>query len=99
MKPRLVKTNYEAAVDKNVCLTEAVDNIKGTGTAVLNGQEWTARAYEDGKTFEAGMIVKVKENPRRDALCDRERCNAEKKQRKQKHQSNQNSKQKSDNMV
>lgn len=61
MKPRLVKTNYEAAVDKNVCLTEAVDNIKGTGTAVLNGQEWTARAYEDGKTFEAGMIVKVKE--------------------------------------
>ncbi len=29
MKPRLVKTNYEAAVDKNVCLTEAVDNIKG----------------------------------------------------------------------
>ena len=30
LKPRLVKTNYEAAVDKNVCLTEAVDNIKGT---------------------------------------------------------------------
>jgi membrane protein implicated in regulation of membrane protease activity len=58
MKPRLVKTNYEAAVDKNVCLTEAVDNIKGTGTAVLNGQEWTARAYEDGKTFEAGMAVR-----------------------------------------
>ena len=55
------KTNYEAAVDKNVCLTEAVDNIKGTGTAVLNGQEWSARAYEDGKTFEAGTIVKVKE--------------------------------------
>ena len=61
MKPRHVKTNYEAAVDKNVGLTEAVDNIKGTGTAVLNGQEWTARAYEDGKTFEAGAIVKVKE--------------------------------------
>lgn len=61
MKPKLVKTNYEAAVDKNVCLTETVDNIKGTGTAVLNGQEWTARAYEDGKVYEAGMIVKVKE--------------------------------------
>ena len=61
MKPKLVKTNYEAAVDKKVCLTETVDNIKGTGTAVLNGQEWTARAYEDGKIFEAGTIVKVKE--------------------------------------
>ena len=61
MKPKLVKTNYEAAVGKNVCLTETVDNIKGTGPAVLTGQEWTARAYEDGKVFEAGTIVKVKE--------------------------------------
>lgn len=61
MKPKLTKTNYEAAVDKNVCLTETVDNMKGTGTAVLNGQEWTARAYEDGKVYPAGTIVKVKE--------------------------------------
>ena len=61
IKPRLVKTNYETAIEKKVCLTERVDNIKGTGTAVLNGQEWTARAYEEGKTFEAGEIVIVKE--------------------------------------
>ena len=61
LKPHLIKTNYEEAVDKNVCITETVDNLKGTGTAVLNGQEWTARAYEDGKVFEPGMIVKVKE--------------------------------------
>lgn len=61
VKPHLVKTNYEDVVDKNVCLTETVDNINGTGTAVFKGQEWTARAYEDGKVFEAGMIVKVKE--------------------------------------
>ncbi len=61
LKPRLVKTNYESALEKKVCLTERVDNIKGTGTAVLNGQEWTARAYDEGKTFEAGEIVTVKE--------------------------------------
>lgn len=61
LKPHLIKTNYEEAVDKNVCITETVDNLKGTGTAVLNGQEWTARAYENGKVFEPGMIVKVKE--------------------------------------
>ena len=58
MKPRLVKTNYEAAVDKNVCLTEAVDNIKGTGTAVLNGQEWTARSADD-TVIPAGSLVVV----------------------------------------
>jgi membrane protein implicated in regulation of membrane protease activity len=61
LKPHLTRTNYEEALEKNVCLTERVDNIQGTGTAVLNGQEWTARAYEEGKVFEAGMIVKVKE--------------------------------------
>jgi len=60
-KPRLVKTNYETVVGETVCLTESVDNIKGTGTAVYKGQEWTARAYENGKTFEAGTIVSVKE--------------------------------------
>ncbi len=61
VKPHHVKTNYESAIGKNVCLTEEVDNIKGTGTAVLSGQEWTARAYEEGKKFAAGMIVTVKE--------------------------------------
>ncbi|MCI5873440.1 MAG: NfeD family protein [Clostridiales bacterium] len=60
-KPYLVKTNYEQALDENVCLTEAVDNLRGTGTAVYKGQEWTARAYHENETFEAGTIVKVKE--------------------------------------
>lgn len=61
LKPHLVKTNYEQAIEENVCLTETVDNLKGTGTAVYKGQEWTARAYEEHKVFEAGSIVKVKE--------------------------------------
>lgn len=60
-KPRLVKTNYESVVGENVCLTESVDNIKGTGTAIYKGQEWTARAYRAGEIFEAGTIVAVKE--------------------------------------
>ena len=49
------------AIGENVCLTETVDNQRGTGTAVYKGQEWTARASEDGKRYEAGTIVKVKE--------------------------------------
>ena len=60
-KPRLVKTNYESVVGENVCLTETVDNMKGTGTAVYKGQEWTVRAYEAGRIYEAGTIVAVKE--------------------------------------
>ena len=60
-KPYLIRTNYEQIIDENVCLTETVNNIMGTGTAVYKGQEWTARAYDETKTFEAGMIVRVKE--------------------------------------
>ena len=61
LKPHLVKTNYEEAVGKNVCVTEQIDNVRGTGTAVMNGLEWTARSVDDEKTFEPGMIVMVKE--------------------------------------
>ena len=57
LKPHLVKTNYEEAVGKNVCVTEQIDNVRGTGTAVMNGLEWTARSVDDEKTFEPGMIV------------------------------------------
>ena len=38
-----------------------IDNVRGTGTAVMNGLEWTARSVDDEKTFEPGMIVMVKE--------------------------------------
>ena len=33
LKPHLIKTNYEQALDENVCLTEAVYNFRRTGTA------------------------------------------------------------------
>jgi membrane protein implicated in regulation of membrane protease activity len=61
VQPHLTKTNYEEVIGADVCLTETVDNRKGTGTAVLRGQEWTARAYDADRIFEAGMIVKVQE--------------------------------------
>ena len=48
-------------IAERVCLTERVDNIKQTGTAVYKGQEWSARAYDGDQTFEAGEIVTVKE--------------------------------------
>ena len=55
-KPGLVKTNYETVIGADVCLTESVDNLRGTGTALYKGQEWSARAYNEEKTFEAGTI-------------------------------------------
>lgn len=54
-----IRTNYEDAVDKTVRITERVDNISGTGAAMLNGQEWTARMKSDDMALEQGELAKV----------------------------------------
>ena len=42
-----------------VRITETVDNIQGTGTAVVNGLEWTTRSVKDGEILEPGELAKV----------------------------------------
>lgn len=53
------KTNYEGVIGKVVRITEKVDNIQGTGTAVVNGLEWTTRTVKDGEILEPGDLAKV----------------------------------------
>lgn len=61
VNPGSIRTNYEDVLDKTVRITERVDNIGGTGTAVLNGQEWTARSRKDDEILEPGDLAKVVE--------------------------------------
>lgn len=53
------KTNYEKIIGKVVRITERVDNLKETGTAVINGLEWTARAERDEEIIEQGDQAEV----------------------------------------
>lgn len=53
------KTNYEGIIGKVVRVTEIVNNLEQTGTAVVNGLEWTARSERDEDIFEPGTLVKV----------------------------------------
>ncbi len=53
------KTNYEKIIGKVVRITERVDNLKETGTAVINGLEWTARAERDEEIIEPGDQAEV----------------------------------------
>ncbi|MBQ6814845.1 MAG: NfeD family protein [Lachnospiraceae bacterium] len=53
------KTNYEGIIGKVVRVTERIDNINETGTALVNGQEWTARAESDNIVFEQGEVAQV----------------------------------------
>lgn len=61
IKPGKIKTNYESAIGKQVRIKEKVDNIAGTGTADLEGKEWTARMEDDAVTLDAGMLAEVVE--------------------------------------
>lgn len=53
------KTNYEGIIGKVVRITEKVDNYEMTGTAVVNGVEWTVRTEADGLILNPGDLAKV----------------------------------------
>lgn len=57
-----VKTNYESLIGKEAKVLERIDNFNATGTALLDGQEWTARAFDDNEIIEEGtkvIVVKI----------------------------------------
>ena len=56
-----VKTNVEGLIGKTARVTVEVNNENGTGTAVVNGQEWTARAEEEHEVYAPGTMVMIKE--------------------------------------
>ena len=53
------KTNYAGIIGKVVRITEKVDNLQQTGTAVVNGLEWTTRAERDDVILNPGDLAKV----------------------------------------
>lgn len=55
------RTNYEGIIGKTVRITQDVDNVAETGCAVVNGQDWTARAADNSHRIEAGSLAKVLE--------------------------------------
>ena len=56
---RREKTNYEGLIGKTVKVTKRVSNPDQTGTAVLDGQEWTARSLTDDRAIEEGTLAVI----------------------------------------
>ncbi len=54
------KTNVEGLIGKEARITQEVNNRNGTGTALLNGQEWTARAMKEEEIFPEDTWVVVR---------------------------------------
>lgn len=59
MEKNTVKTNADAVVGKFARVTQTIDNIKGTGRAIVDGEEWMARSENDTVTFEVDELVTV----------------------------------------
>lgn len=53
------KTNYEGIIGKVVRITRDVNNLGESGSAIVNGQEWTVRAANNDATIPAGSLAKV----------------------------------------
>lgn len=54
------KTNVDSLVGHEARVTAEIDNRKETGTAMVNGQEWTARAEGDEAIYPVGTIVEIR---------------------------------------
>jgi membrane protein implicated in regulation of membrane protease activity len=52
-------TNAESLVGQEICITERVSNLDQTGTAVVNGQEWTVRAADDREILEKDELARI----------------------------------------
>lgn len=54
------RTNADSLIGRQARITASVNNELGTGAAVVNGQEWTARAWEPDRHYEPGDMVYIR---------------------------------------
>jgi membrane protein implicated in regulation of membrane protease activity len=60
-QPPSVRTGTAALIGRTAQVVERVSNDDDRGTIKLEGEVWTARAYEDDHVFEPGQRVSVVE--------------------------------------
>jgi len=59
--PQKLRTGTAALVGKPAMVLERIANDEGVGCVRIDGEIWTARAYMDEETYEAGTRVQVVE--------------------------------------
>ncbi len=57
--PPSIRTGTAALVGEQATVLERIANGEGVGCVRLGGEVWTARAYDEDETFEAGTRVQV----------------------------------------
>lgn len=54
-----INTNVDSIAGRKAVVKERIDNEAGTGTAILSGETWLARAALEGDIFEPNAVVVV----------------------------------------
>ncbi len=57
--PAQLRTGTAALVGRSAMVTERIANDAGTGCVKLEGESWTARAYDGDEIIESGRRVQV----------------------------------------
>jgi membrane protein implicated in regulation of membrane protease activity len=59
--PPQIRTGTAALVGKHAMVLEEINNHQGVGCVKIDGEVWTARAYDDDEVIEKGKQVQVVE--------------------------------------
>jgi membrane protein implicated in regulation of membrane protease activity len=59
--PPAIRTGAAALVGKKATVLERIANVEGVGCVKIDGEVWTARAYDDEQVIDAGERVEVVE--------------------------------------
>ena len=54
-----IKKNVDTLIGKQAVVISEINNLKGEGTVILEGKEWTARSNAKHEILEDGMVVKI----------------------------------------
>jgi membrane protein implicated in regulation of membrane protease activity len=60
-RPPLLRTGTASLVGKTGMVVERIANDEGVGCVKIEGEVWTARAYDDDEVIEAGKRVQIVE--------------------------------------
>ena len=69
-QPAALRTGTAALVGRSAMVLERIANDEGSGVARIEGEVWTARAFDDDRTIEPGEKVQVIEIRGATALVD-----------------------------
>jgi membrane protein implicated in regulation of membrane protease activity len=69
-QPAALRTGTAALVGRTAVVLERIANAEGSGAAKIDGEVWTARAYDEDRVIEAGERVSVIEIRGATALVD-----------------------------